>query len=144
MATPTIQKTEAPLQSSSISSDYATKFLNFDNVPSSETEIISMMDIKVQREDLSIQTSPLLTVPVTVIPESSTAPTTTIPLLIPPFISLQQQSTPIPTPTTTKATTSTTTVPDSETLSAIHLRVSNLEKEVKELKNVDHASALRA
>ncbi|GKC27597.1 hypothetical protein Tco_1034891 [Tanacetum coccineum] len=55
---------------------------------------------------------------------------------------LQQQSTPIPTPTTTEATTSTTAVPDSETLSAIHLRVSNLEKEVKELKNVDHTSAL--
>ncbi|GJZ50365.1 hypothetical protein Tco_0604555, partial [Tanacetum coccineum] len=28
------QKTEVPLQSSSISSDYATKFLNFDNIPS--------------------------------------------------------------------------------------------------------------
>ncbi|GJX90684.1 hypothetical protein Tco_0344010 [Tanacetum coccineum] len=71
------QKTEVPLQSSSISSDYATKFLNFDNIPS-------------------------------------------------------------------EATTSTTVVPDSKTLSAIHLRVSDLEKEVKELKNVDHSSALRA
>nr|GEU95827.1 retrovirus-related Pol polyprotein from transposon TNT 1-94 [Tanacetum cinerariifolium] len=104
------QKTEVPLQSSSISSDYDTKFLNFDNIPSGETKIISMMDIKVQHEDLSIQTSPLLTVPVTVIPESSTALATTIPPPIPPFISLQQQSTLIPTPTTTKATTSTTTV----------------------------------
>ncbi|GKG14231.1 hypothetical protein Tco_0353831, partial [Tanacetum coccineum] len=91
-----------------------------------------------------IQTSPLLTIPVTVIPETSTAPTTTIPPPIPQFISLQQQSTPIPIPTTTKATTSTTDVPDSEILSAIHLRVSDLEKEVKELKNVDHSSVLRA
>ncbi|GJZ71661.1 hypothetical protein Tco_0635512, partial [Tanacetum coccineum] len=41
-------------------------------------------------------------------------------------------------------TTSTTAVPDSETLSAIHLKVSDLEKEVKELKNVDHSSTLRA
>ncbi|GKG31927.1 hypothetical protein Tco_0426877, partial [Tanacetum coccineum] len=40
------QKTEVPLQSSSISSDYATKFLNFDNIPSADTKIISMMDIK--------------------------------------------------------------------------------------------------
>ncbi|GKA93129.1 hypothetical protein Tco_0815115, partial [Tanacetum coccineum] len=86
----------------------------------------------------------LLTVHVIVIPESLTAPTTTISPPIPPLISLKQQSTSITTSTNTEATTSTTTVPDSETLSAIHLRVSNLEKEVKELKNVDHASALRA
>nr|GEU37370.1 hypothetical protein [Tanacetum cinerariifolium] len=50
-AAPGTQKTEVPLQSSFISSDYTTKFLNFDNIPSSETEIISMMDIKVQNED---------------------------------------------------------------------------------------------
>ncbi|GKB37394.1 hypothetical protein Tco_0882336 [Tanacetum coccineum] len=60
------------------------------------------------------------------------AQATTIPLQIPPFIPLQQQLTLIPTPTTTEATTLTTAVPDSETLSAIHLRVSNLKKEVKE------------
>nr|GEU41007.1 retrovirus-related Pol polyprotein from transposon TNT 1-94 [Tanacetum cinerariifolium] len=133
------QKTEVPLKSSSISFDHATKFLNFDNILSSETKIILMMDIKVQHKDLSIQTSPLLIVSVTVIPESPTAPATTIRPLIPPFISLQQQSTSIPTPTTIGATTSTTTVLDSETFSAIHLRVSDLEKEVKELKNVDHS-----
>ncbi|GKD85949.1 hypothetical protein Tco_1357103 [Tanacetum coccineum] len=134
-AAPATQKIEVSLQSSSISSNYATKFLNFDNIPSAETEIISMMDIKVQHEDPSIQTSPLLTKPITVIPKSSTAPTTTIPPPILPFISLQQQSTPIPTPTTIEATTSTIAVFHSETLSAIHLRVSDLEKEVKELKN---------
>nr|GEW61919.1 hypothetical protein [Tanacetum cinerariifolium] len=59
-----------------------------------ETEIISMMDIKVQHED-------------------------------------------------PKATTLTTFVPDFETLAAIHLRVSDLEKEVKELKNVNYSSVLR-
>ncbi|GKC98149.1 hypothetical protein Tco_1168424, partial [Tanacetum coccineum] len=59
------QKTEVPLQSSSIASDYATKFLNFDNIPSGETEIILMVDIKFQHEDPSIQTSPLLIVLVT-------------------------------------------------------------------------------
>ncbi|GJS49933.1 hypothetical protein Tco_0600054 [Tanacetum coccineum] len=51
-AAPATQKTEVLLQSSSISSDYATKFLNIDNIPSADTEIISMMDIKVQHEDL--------------------------------------------------------------------------------------------
>ncbi|GJT42321.1 hypothetical protein Tco_0951036 [Tanacetum coccineum] len=51
MAALATQKTEVPLQSSSISSDYATKFLNFDNIPSGEIEIISMMDVKVPHED---------------------------------------------------------------------------------------------
>ncbi|GKD30840.1 hypothetical protein Tco_1241618 [Tanacetum coccineum] len=105
-----------------------------------------MMDIKVQHEDPSIQTSQLLTVPVTVIPESSTTPTTTIPPPIPPFTPLPQQSTPIPTPTptTTEATISTTSAPDSLTITAFHQRLSDLEKEVKKLKNVNHSSALHA
>ncbi|GJV33932.1 hypothetical protein Tco_1394332 [Tanacetum coccineum] len=137
-------ETEVPLPSSSISSDYATKFLSFDNIPSDDTEIISMMDIKVQHEDLSIQTSPLFTIHVLVISETSTAPAITIPPHILPFIALPQQSTPIPTPTSTEATISTTSAPNSKTLSAVHLRLSNIEKEVKELKNVDHSSALLA
>nr|GEV94236.1 retrotransposon protein, putative, Ty3-gypsy subclass [Tanacetum cinerariifolium] len=103
-AAPATQKTEVPLQSSAISSDYATKFLNFDNIPSA----------------------------------------TTIPPPIPPFISIRQQSPPIQTPTTIEATTSTTIVHDFETLLAIHLKVSDFEKEVKELKNVDHSLALCA
>nr|GEX81322.1 hypothetical protein [Tanacetum cinerariifolium] len=132
------QKTEVPLLSSSISSDYATKFLNFDNIPSVKTKIILMMDIKVQHEDPSSQTSSLLTVLVMVIPKTSSALATTIPLPISPFIPLPQQSTPIPTPTTTEATISTTTDHDSTTLTTIHLRLSNLENKTKTLRNVDH------
>ncbi|GKC92193.1 hypothetical protein Tco_1157635 [Tanacetum coccineum] len=45
----------------------------------------------------------------------------------------------IPTPTTTKAITSTTTVSESETLAALQLRVTDLEKDVKELKDVDNS-----
>ncbi|GJU32420.1 hypothetical protein Tco_1176009 [Tanacetum coccineum] len=131
-AAPTTQKTKVTLQSSSISSDHVTKFLNFD-IPSGETEIISMMDIKVQHEDPSIQTSPLLTVLVTLIPKTSSAPVTTIPPPIPPFITLTQQSTPIPTPITTEATTSTTTTNDSTTLTAIHQRLSNVEMKSRHL-----------
>ncbi|GJZ49767.1 hypothetical protein Tco_0603957, partial [Tanacetum coccineum] len=78
------QKTKFSLQSSSISSDYAAKFLNFDDIPSGETEIISMMDIKIQHED----------------PTNST------------------------------------------TLTAIHQRLSDMENEVKTLRNVDHSSAI--
>ncbi|GKD53316.1 hypothetical protein Tco_1286703, partial [Tanacetum coccineum] len=51
---------------------------------------------------------------------------------------------PIPTPITIEATTSNPAVQESETLNAIYHRVSNLEKEVKELKNIDPSSALLA
>ncbi|GJS13022.1 hypothetical protein Tco_0407494 [Tanacetum coccineum] len=90
------------------------------------------------------QTSPLLTVHVTVIPETSLAPATTIPPPIPPFIPLPQQSTPIPTPTTTEAKISTIMAPDFSTLTAIHQRLSKLENEVNTLKNVKHSSTIRA
>ncbi|GJV03677.1 hypothetical protein Tco_1337246 [Tanacetum coccineum] len=118
------------------------KINNFDNIPSANTKIISMMDIKVQHEDLSIQNSPLLTVHVMVIPKTSSALTTTIPPSIPPFIPLLQQSTLIQTPITIEATTSTTTTPDSKTLTTIHQRLSDLENKVKTLKNVDHSLAI--
>ncbi|GKC48271.1 hypothetical protein Tco_1065993, partial [Tanacetum coccineum] len=94
-----------------------------------EKEIILMMDVKVQHEDPSIQTSPLLTIPIFVIPESSTASATIITSLLSSLFLNLQQSTPISTPTTTEATTSTTTVPDSETLSAIHQRLFDMENE---------------
>nr|GEW51971.1 hypothetical protein [Tanacetum cinerariifolium] len=92
----------------------------------------------------NIETSPLLTVLVMVIPKTSSAQVTIIPSPIPPFTPLQQQSTPIPTPITTEATTSKTVIFDSTTLSAIHQRLSDLENKVKTLKNIDHSSALRA
>ncbi|GJW92021.1 hypothetical protein Tco_0169574 [Tanacetum coccineum] len=89
------QKTKVPLQSSSISFDYAS-------------------------------------------------PATTISSLLLSLFPNLQQSTPIPTPTNTKDTTSTPTILEFETLNAIYLRVLELEKEVKELKNVDHSSSLLA
>ncbi|GJV03324.1 hypothetical protein Tco_1336893 [Tanacetum coccineum] len=57
--------------------------------------------------------------------------------------SILQQSTPIPTPTTIEATISTTTALDSSTLTAIHQRLSNMENEVKTLRNIDLSSAIR-
>ncbi|GKD03990.1 hypothetical protein Tco_1178964 [Tanacetum coccineum] len=143
MAALATQKTEVPQQCSSISSDYASKFINFDNFPSSETKIISMMDVKVQHEDPSIQTSPLLTILVSVIPESSIALGTTITCLLSSLFPNLQQSTPIPT-TTTQGTTSTTVVPNSKTLSAIYQRLSDMENKVKTLRNIDYSSAIRA
>ncbi|GKC30224.1 hypothetical protein Tco_1037518 [Tanacetum coccineum] len=43
-----------------------------------------------------------------------------------------------------EATISTTSAPDSSTLTAIHQRLSELENEVKTLRNIDHSSAIRA
>ncbi|GJU35715.1 hypothetical protein Tco_1184069 [Tanacetum coccineum] len=153
-ATTTTTLTQVASSSQSVLSNYGSIFLNLDNISSVETEIISMLDVQVQHENPSIHSSSLLIVPVSVIPKPTvlssmsetvtTAPATTIPPPIPPFIPHSQQSTPIPTPTTTEATTSTPAVQESKTLSAFHLRVSNLEKEVKELKNVDQSSALLA
>ncbi|GKB22734.1 hypothetical protein Tco_0862135 [Tanacetum coccineum] len=141
------QKTEVPIPSSSISSDYAAKFLNFDNIPPVDTEVVSMLDINVQHE--APRTSPILTIPVFVIPKHTvinpsetitTASSTTISSLLTSLFPNLQQSTPIPTPTTTEATTSTTVVPDSETLTALHQRIADLEKDVKELKDVDNST----
>ncbi|GJS55155.1 hypothetical protein Tco_0628517 [Tanacetum coccineum] len=63
---------------------------------------------------------------------------TSIPPPILPFIPLPQQSTP-PTPTTTEATISTTTTPDSKTFFAIHQSLSDLENDVKTLRNGDQS-----
>ncbi|GJR46377.1 hypothetical protein Tco_1314480 [Tanacetum coccineum] len=41
------QKTEGLIPSSSISSDYAAKYLNFDNIPPVDTKVVSMLDINV-------------------------------------------------------------------------------------------------
>nr|GEU59818.1 hypothetical protein [Tanacetum cinerariifolium] len=110
------QKTKGPILSSFISSDYAAKYLNFDNIRPVDTKVVSMLDINVQHE--VPQTSPLLTNRVFIIPEHNvinpldtviTASATTISSFMSSLFSHLQQSTPILTPTTTKATTSTTT-----------------------------------
>ncbi|GJR33479.1 hypothetical protein Tco_1209163 [Tanacetum coccineum] len=142
-------KTKGPIPSSSISSDYAAKYLNFDNIPPVDTEVVSMLDINVQHE--VPRTLPLLTIPVSVIPEHTvvnlpeivtTTSSTTISSLLSSLFPHLQQLTPIPTPMTTEATTSTTAVFESKTLANFHQRITNLEKDVKELKTVDHSATL--
>ncbi|GJY29169.1 hypothetical protein Tco_0404936 [Tanacetum coccineum] len=96
------QKTKGPMQSSSVSSDFASQFLNLDNVLPTDSEVVSMMNVKVSHEEPSTQTPSFLTIPVTVIPETSIVVAPTIPPTIPPITPLPQLSipTPIPTPTT--------------------------------------------
>ncbi|GKE69868.1 hypothetical protein Tco_1527940, partial [Tanacetum coccineum] len=94
------QKTKVPLQSSSVSSDFASQFLNLDNAPPTNTEIISMINVDVRHEEPSKQTPSLLTIPVMIIPKTSTTAAMTIPQPIPPITYLSQLSTLTPTPTT--------------------------------------------
>nr|GEU99615.1 hypothetical protein [Tanacetum cinerariifolium] len=97
----------------------------------------------------------LLHVHVSVIPEPVPTPspaltTKTLILMVPPpppivsaISSTQKQTTPIPTPPiTTIAPSVTTIVPDP--LLTIIQRVSSLEKDVKELKQVDHSTTILA
>nr|GEW00439.1 hypothetical protein [Tanacetum cinerariifolium] len=105
------RKTEVLVTSSSHSSDLASKFLNFLDIPHTDAEIVSPMDVHVHHEVPSKQTPTLLTVPVSVITESSPIYSTVIPQSIPSFTPPPSQSTPTP-PPTTKATNPLSTLPD--------------------------------
>nr|GFA51583.1 hypothetical protein [Tanacetum cinerariifolium] len=65
------KKTEVHVTSSSRSSDLASKFLNFLDVPPADTEMISPLDVHVHYEVPRIHTSTLLAIPVSVIPKTS-------------------------------------------------------------------------
>ncbi|GJY12029.1 hypothetical protein Tco_0381338 [Tanacetum coccineum] len=134
-------KTEVPVQSSSVSSDFANQFLNLDNVLPTDTEEVSMMNVKVRHEETSTQTPPLLNIPVTVIPKTSTATKSTIPPTIQPITHLQQQSTPTATPAPTTATTTNLVpaLPDFSSLFRFDQRVSALEKKLSQFKQADYS-----
>ncbi|GKD17594.1 hypothetical protein Tco_1206752 [Tanacetum coccineum] len=100
--------------------------VNVNQEGSVDTKVVSMLDINVQHE--VPRTSPLLTIPVSVITEHNvinppktviTASATTISSLLTSLFPHLRQSTPILTPTTTEATTSTTAVSESKTLADI-------------------------
>ncbi|GJX58968.1 hypothetical protein Tco_0290358 [Tanacetum coccineum] len=67
------------MQSSSVSSDFANQFLKLDSTPPTNSEVVSVMNVKVRHEEPSTQTPPLLNIPVTVIPETSSTAGSTIP-----------------------------------------------------------------
>ncbi|GJU52342.1 hypothetical protein Tco_1226056 [Tanacetum coccineum] len=137
-------KTEVPLQSSSVSSDFANQFLNLDNVSPTDTEVVSMINVKVRHEEPSTQNPPLLNIHVTVIPKTSTATGSTIPPTILPITPLPQQSTPTPNPAPTTATT-VTSIPDLLDFSSMFgfdQRVPALEKELHQFKQADYSTQL--
>ncbi|GJU17941.1 hypothetical protein Tco_1145907, partial [Tanacetum coccineum] len=129
-------KTEVPVTSSSHSSDMAAKFLNFADIPTTEAEIVSPMDVPVHHEVPSGQTPILLTVLVSVITESSPVYTTNIPQSLQSFTPPPLPSTPTP-PPTTKAKNPQYALPDFASVFQFNNRVSALEKDVSELKKDD-------
>nr|GEX45334.1 hypothetical protein [Tanacetum cinerariifolium] len=117
------QKTGGPTQSSSLSSDFTSKLLNLDNPSPNNTTIASLMDTIVHHEITSATTIPL-----------------------PPlfFNPLQQEATPTPTPTTSEATTSFISILDFASVFKFNERVTNLEKDLSEIKQVDQYAQARS
>ncbi|GKB92885.1 hypothetical protein Tco_0965157 [Tanacetum coccineum] len=105
------QKTEVPVTSSSHSFDLASKFLNFLDIPHTDAEIVSPMDVHVRHKVPSQQTPTLLTVPASVITDSSPVYSTIIPQSLPSFTPPPQQSISTP-PPTIEATNPQSALPD--------------------------------
>ncbi|GJU14319.1 hypothetical protein Tco_1142285 [Tanacetum coccineum] len=131
-----LQKTEVLVTRYSHSSDLASKFLNFLNIPHTIAEIVSPIDVHVHHEVPSNQTPTFLIVTVSVITESSLIFTTVIPQSLPSFTLPLQQSTPTP-PPITKATNPLSTLSNFISVFQFNNKVTTLEKEVAELKKND-------
>nr|GEY50484.1 hypothetical protein [Tanacetum cinerariifolium] len=127
------KKTEVLVTNSSHSSELVAKFLNFLDIPYTDAEIVSLMDVHVHHEVPSQQTPTLLIVPVSLISDSSPIFSTTILQSLPSFTHPPQQSISTP-PPTTKATNPPSTILDFASVFQFNNRVTSLEKEVFELK----------
>nr|GEW38846.1 hypothetical protein [Tanacetum cinerariifolium] len=122
------QKTRGPAQSFYVSSDFISKFLNLDNPPT-DNKIASVMDTTTYHP--------------TTIHEITSSFTTPTPPPILLFNPLSQQATPTPTPTTSETTTSLSALLDFVSVLKFNERVTNLEKDLSEIKQVDqYAQAL--
>ncbi|GJT56562.1 hypothetical protein Tco_0991616 [Tanacetum coccineum] len=135
---------EGSKQSSSISSDFASKFVNLDNVPPVIDEVASMMNVKTPHEESSTQTPPLLTVPVTAISEISTVAAMTVPSIVQAFSSILQMTTPTPVPTTEPTTSLNLDLLDFASLFGFDQRVSALEQDLSQVNQVDYSTEILA
>ncbi|GJR14437.1 hypothetical protein Tco_0797089 [Tanacetum coccineum] len=126
------QKTDEPVQSSSVSLDFTSKLLNLENHSLAENEIASLMDTTVHHEEPGSQTSPLYIVPITVVPPP------------PPFFNpLPQQATPTSTPIVSETTTSFPSLLDFSYVFKFNDRVTNLERDLSTIKQIrQYAQAL--
>ncbi|GJU14392.1 hypothetical protein Tco_1142358 [Tanacetum coccineum] len=117
------KKTNEPVQSSSVSSDFTSKLVNLKNPSPADKVIASLMDTTAHHA--------------TVVPEITSVFTTTIPPPPPFFNPLPQQTTPTPTLTTSEATTSFPSLLDFSSVFKFNDRVTNLEKDLSEIKQVN-------
>nr|GEY14013.1 hypothetical protein [Tanacetum cinerariifolium] len=119
------------------------KLLNLDNPSRTDNTIASLMDTTVHHEEPSSQTSAQHTVPIMAIPEITSIFTIIVPPPPPFFNHPSHQATPTPTPTTSKATTSTPALPDFASMFKFNETVTNLERNLSEMKQVEqYAQAL--
>ncbi|GKD96595.1 hypothetical protein Tco_1380492, partial [Tanacetum coccineum] len=126
------KKTEVPATSSSRSSDLASKFLNFSNIPHTHAEIVSLLDVHVHHEVPRTQAPTLLTILVFVITESSpvlTNITQSSQTFTPPPI----LTTPTP-PPIIETTNPLSTLPNFASVFLFNDRITALEKEVAKIK----------
>nr|GEU39092.1 hypothetical protein [Tanacetum cinerariifolium] len=123
------QKPGGPTQSLFVSYDFTRKLLNLDNPSPADNEIASLMDTSAHHAT----TIPKIT-------SRFTTPTPPPPLL---FIPLSQKATPILTLTASEITTSLPALPNFTSVFKFNERVTNLEKHLSEIKQVDqYAQAL--
>ncbi|GJR71614.1 integrase, catalytic region, zinc finger, CCHC-type containing protein [Tanacetum coccineum] len=126
------KKTEVPVTSSSRSSDLASKFLNFSNIPQTDAEIVSPLDVHVHHEVPRTQAPTLLTILVSIITESSHV-LTNIPQSSQTFTPPPILTTPTP-PPIIETTNPLSTLPNFASVFRFNDRITALEKEVTEIK----------
>ncbi|GJR31514.1 hypothetical protein Tco_1107746 [Tanacetum coccineum] len=126
------KRTEVPITSSSRSSDLASKFLIVSDIPHTNVEIVSPLDVPVHHEVPRTQAPTLLSILVSVIPESSPV-FTNIPQSSHTFTPTPILATPTP-PPTIQTTNPLSNLPDFSSVFRFNDRISALEKEVAELK----------
>ncbi|GJQ96471.1 hypothetical protein Tco_0007610 [Tanacetum coccineum] len=126
------KKTELPPSSSSlfISLGFGDQFLKL----SSDSSLVTTIKDSADADTTNLP--PILEI-VTQTPVTTVVPS---PQVTPIISTIQQITTSIPTPTiTTDAPIITTAIPESNALSAVEIRVAKLEKDVSELKTIDHS-----
>ncbi|GJX21543.1 hypothetical protein Tco_0225988 [Tanacetum coccineum] len=127
-----LKKTEVPVTGSSCSSDLASKFLNFSDIPHTDAKIVSPLDVPVHHEVPRTQAPTLLTIPDSVIPESSSV-FTNIPQSSHTFTPTPIQTTPTP-PPIVETRNPLSNLPDFASIFRFNDKITALEKEVADLK----------
>ncbi|GKE66306.1 hypothetical protein Tco_1520467, partial [Tanacetum coccineum] len=126
------KKIKVPATSSSRSADLASKFLNFSDIPHTDAEIVSPLDVHVHHEVPRTQAPTLLTIPVSVITESShvyTKSTQSSQTITP----LPILTTPTP-PLTIETINPLSILPNFASVFRFNNKITALEKEVAKLK----------